>query len=111
MVALRFTAAQADGTTRTTEVQAQPGHTAMQAAVAAGIDGVAADCGGMLTCGTCHVYVDPAWADRLPPADDEEQAMLEFTAAPRRAHSRLSCQIVLQPEFDGLTLELPERQY
>lgn len=111
MVVLRFLAPQADGSLRTTEVQAAPGQTAMQAAVAAGIDAVAADCGGMLTCGTCHVYVDPAWADRLPAAGDEEQAMLDFTAAPRRAHSRLSCQIVLQPDHDGLTLELPDRQY
>jgi 2Fe-2S ferredoxin len=111
MVALRFIAVQADGTIRTTEAQAAPGHSAMQAAVAAGIDAVAADCGGTLACGTCHVYVDPAWADRLPPPGDEELAMLDFTAAPRRAHSRLSCQIVLQPALDGLTLELPERQY
>ena len=111
MVALRFIAAQADGSTSTTEVQAVPGQSAMQAAVAAGIGAVAADCGGMLTCGTCHVYVDPAWAERLPPPVDDEVAMLDFTASPRRPHSRLSCQIVVQPEHDGLTLELPERQY
>jgi ferredoxin, 2Fe-2S len=93
------------------QVQARAGQTLMQAAVGAGVDAIAADCGGTLSCATCHVYVAPEWAARLPAPGDEEIGMLEFTAAPRRATSRLSCQITLGPELEGLTVELPERQY
>ena len=83
----------------------------MRAAVAAGIDGIKADCGGVMTCATCHVYVDAAWLARLPPPSADEDAMLEMTAAPRLATSRLSCQLKLVPELDGLTATLPETQY
>jgi len=111
MVSIRFTSPQADGTLRTQDVQARPGTSVMQAATAGGIEGIAADCGGMLVCSTCHVYVAPEWAARLPAPQQDELAMLEFTAAPRREGSRLCCQIDLTPELDGLTVELPERQY
>jgi len=83
----------------------------MRAAVAAGLDGIKADCGGTMTCATCHVYVDAAWASRLPPPSHDEDAMLEMTAAPRAATSRLSCQIGLAPDLDGLTVTLPDTQY
>jgi len=111
MVTLRFLHMQPDGSQRTHELNALPGESAMKAAVDAGLDGIAADCGGLLTCATCHVYVAPEWADRLPPPSDDELGMLDFTAAPRRANSRLSCQIEITPALDGLTLELPETQY
>lgn len=111
MVAIRFLSPQPDGTMASREVQARPGQSVMQAAVGAGIDAVAADCGGLLTCATCHVYVAPDWAARLPAPGDDERGMLEFTAAPRRDTSRLSCQITVAPELEGLTLELPDRQY
>ncbi len=111
MVVLRFLSTLPDGTQRTHEVQAAPGQSAMQAAVGAKLDGIAADCGGLLTCATCHVYVAPDWAARLPPPSDDELGMLDFTAAPRRETSRLSCQITISPALDGLTLELPEHQY
>ena len=87
------------------------GRSLMQAAVDAGVDGIAADCGGCLNCATCHVIVDPAWAGRLPPPAPDEQAMLEMTAAPAEATSRLSCQIVLHPTLDGLVVRLPLTQY
>ena len=74
----------------------------MRAAISAGIDGIAADCGGCMTCATCHVIVDPAWVDRLPAASRGEEAMLEMTAVPRQPTSRLSCQIVLDASLDGL---------
>ena len=77
----------------------------------AGVAAIVADCGGLLTCATCHVYVDPAWADKLPPVTEDEAAMLEMTASPRQANSRLSCQIVMQSALDGLTVTLPETQY
>ena len=61
-------------------------------------------------CATCHVYVDEAWLGRLPPMSDEEDALLDGAAAERRANSRLSCQIKLSADLDGLILRLPERQ-
>lgn len=111
IVSVRFVARRSDGTTQVHDVQAAAGQSAMRAAVDAGLEAIAADCGGLLTCATCHVYVAPEWAARLPAPDADELGMLDFTAAPRRATSRLSCQIVLGPGLEGLTLELPERQY
>jgi 2Fe-2S ferredoxin len=83
----------------------------MRAAVAAGLDGIKADCGGMMTCATCHVYVDDDWSARLAAPSHDEDAMLEMTAAPRRPTSRLSCQITLSADLDGLTATMPETQY
>jgi ferredoxin, 2Fe-2S len=88
-----------------------PGQSLMAAAVAADVDGIAADCGGMLTCATCHVHVDEAWASRLPAPDADEQAMLAFTACASSPTSRLSCQITLTADLDGLTARLPASQY
>ena len=87
------------------------GQSLMRAAVDAGIDGIKADCGGVMTCATCHVYVDEAWADRLPLPSFDENAMLEMTAAPRLPTSRLSCQISLDSDLDGLTVTMPDTQY
>ena len=83
----------------------------MRAAQGAGVEGIAGDCGGVLSCATCHVIVATEWAARLPPPDADELAMLEMTAAPREAGSRLSCQIVLAPELEGLVARLPDTQY
>ena len=98
-----------DGHTYT--LRGQPGHSLMQAAVDARVAGIEADCGGMMTCGTCHVYVREPHASRLPPPDSVESSMLDFTAAPRKSTSRLSCQIALSAELDGLTADLPPSQY
>ncbi len=94
-----------------TGARGQIGKSLMEAAVAAGIDGIAADCGGTLTCATCHVFVQQPFAARLPPPDGEELAMLAFTATPASKASRLSCQIKLTAELDGLAVELPATQY
>ena len=83
----------------------------MRAAVAANLDGIKADCGGTMTCAPCHVSVDEAWSARLPPPSPDEDAMLEMTAAPRQATSRLSCQIELAADLDGLTATMPDTQY
>ncbi len=83
----------------------------MQAAQSAGVDGIAADCGGLLTCATCHVVVPEPWRSALPPVAAEENTMLDFTATPRREGSRLSCQIVLSPALDGMMVEVPKSQY
>lgn len=89
---------------------ARDGQSLMQVAVAAGVRGIVGECGGSAMCATCHVYVDESWLARLPPAQPPELEMLECTAAERSAQSRLGCQIRLRPEFDGLTVRLPERQ-
>jgi 2Fe-2S ferredoxin len=94
-----------------TVLEARPGESLMQAAVAANVHGIEADCGGLLTCATCHVYVREPFAARLPPPQDDELGMLEFTASPRRSNSRLSCQIELSPALDGLTVDLPPAQH
>jgi 2Fe-2S ferredoxin len=99
----------ADGSER--RITGRTGKSLMQAAVAAGIDGIAADCGGCLTCATCHVFLDAEGAARLPAASADEDAMLDMTATPREAGSRLSCQIELTAALDGLRVRLPASQY
>jgi 2Fe-2S ferredoxin len=93
------------------EIAARVGKSLMDAAVAAGIEAIVAECGGTCTCATCHVFVDAAFADRLPPPDADEQAMLEMTAEPATAASRLSCQITLEPGLAGLVVRVPAKQY
>jgi 2Fe-2S ferredoxin len=96
----------ADGTP--TSVDATVGTSIMRAAVEAGIDGIVAECGGNAMCATCHVYV--ADADRLPPMSPVEDDLLEATATERRADSRLSCQLPVTADLDGLSVVLPETQ-
>lgn len=93
------------------DVPYKAGQTVMQVAVDAGTEGIAADCGGLLTCATCHVIVAPDWVQRLPEATADELGMLDFVAAQRQASSRLSCQITLTEALDGLVVELPPTQY
>lgn len=83
----------------------------MEIAVSGGVDGIAADCGGLLTCATCHVFLPEAFAAQVPLPDAEELSMLAFTAVPHKPNSRLSCQIKLTAALDGLTVELPATQY
>ena len=91
-------------------VDANEGESAMVAATRHGIAAIVAECGGNAMCATCHVYVDEGWFARLSAIGDEEDALLDGTAAARQADSRLSCQIRITPELDGLVLRLPERQ-
>lgn len=91
------------------EVEAAPGTTLMQAARDRDVPGIVAECGGACACATCHVHVDEAWLSRLDGPDQMERDMLEFAWEPSGA-SRLSCQITLRNEFDGLTVRIPERQ-
>lgn len=84
------------------------GHNLMEAAVAKNVPGVIGECGGCLSCATCHVYVDAAWAAKTGKPDDMENEMLEVTAAERRDVSRLSCQIQASDQLDGLVLHVPE---
>jgi 2Fe-2S ferredoxin len=91
-------------------VEAENGNSAMMTALSQGVDGIVAECGGNAVCATCHVYVDEAWLGKLGPAGGEEDALLDGTAAERLPNSRLSCQIKITPELDGLVLRLPDRQ-
>jgi 2Fe-2S ferredoxin len=90
-------------------VDAPVGTTAMQAATANMITGIDADCGGACACATCHVHVDPEWMDRLDPVEAMEADMLECAFEPDK-FSRLSCQVRMSAELDGLVLHVPPRQ-
>ena len=95
-----------DGTQKTADVPA--GHNLMEAAVAADIPNVIGECGGTLSCATCHVYVDDAWRAKTGEAGDFEDAMLDVTEAERTGASRLSCQIEMSDDLDGIVLRVPE---
>ncbi len=84
------------------------GTSLMTAAVANNVAGVVGECGGCLSCATCHVYVDDAWLDKVGPPDSIEDAMLEVTDTQRTSSSRLSCQIEASQELDGLILHVPQ---
>ncbi|HEV3221074.1 MAG TPA: 2Fe-2S iron-sulfur cluster-binding protein [Candidatus Acidoferrales bacterium] len=92
------------------EVDVPVGMTVMNAALKNGIDGIIAECGGVCMCSTCHVYVDEKFFGKLPPAQDTEEAVLEISAEERKPTSRLSCQIKVTDELDGLIVRLPEKQ-
>ena len=91
------------------EVEVPVGWSVMEGAVKNLIPGIDADCGGACACATCHVYVDAAWLDKMPPKVDMEETMLDF-AQELEPNSRLSCQIKVSDELDGLTVSTPERQ-
>jgi 2Fe-2S ferredoxin len=95
---------------RAESVDANDGDSAMYTALLHGIDGIVGECGGGAVCATCHVYVDGDWMSKLCPVGDDEDELLEGVAAERLPNSRLSCQIKITGELDGLVLRLPERQ-
>ncbi len=92
------------------ELDGQEGESLMAAALSAGIGGILGDCGGMMACATCHVHVAPEWADIVGGPSSDEAGMLEMAIDPDET-SRLSCQIVLRSELDGLEVTLPESQF
>ena len=91
-------------------IEVSVGMTVMRAAIANNIPGIDADCGGSCACATCHVYVDPAWADKVKPADATEADMLDFVLD-RQPNSRLSCQLEVTPALDGLVVRTPASQH
>lgn len=93
------------------DLDAPSGVSLMQATTSAGIDGIVAECGGSAMCATCHVYIDSEWVSKLEEPLGNELDMLEHTAAERRPESRLSCQIILNDEMEGLIVRVPETQY
>lgn len=102
-----ITYVESDGTRR--EVEAQPGATLMETAIRNGVRGIVAECGGACTCATCHVYVDPEWISVTGGPSPMEEDMLDFAFAVED-NSRLSCQIRIRDELDGLVVHVPKRQ-
>ena len=96
-----------DGKEHTVDVQ--NGLTVMEGAVQNDIPGIDADCGGSMACATCHVYVDDKWFDKIPKAEDAENDMIDMAFEPKK-NSRLSCQLIVNDELDGLEVTTPEKQ-
>lgn len=87
-----------------------PGETLMHAATKGNIQGIVAECGGAMSCATCHVLVEEKFLKQLSTPSDTEDQMLDFTAAPRAPSSRLACQIVMTEELDGLIVRIADPQ-
>ena len=96
-----------DGNQR--KIEAEAGSTVMETAINSDVPGILATCGGSCSCATCHVYVDDSWVDKLPAPELEEMDMLD-TAHDLQENSRLSCQIKVTEELDGLIVTTPPRQ-
>jgi len=95
-----------------TTVDVPEGENVMRGALYNNIDGIVGECGGGLSCATCHCYVDAAWADKVGgPSSQDEADLLEGVSAEKRPTSRLSCQIFVTADLDGLVINLPENQY
>ncbi|MEO8203637.1 MAG: 2Fe-2S iron-sulfur cluster-binding protein [Betaproteobacteria bacterium] len=92
------------------EIEAATGASVMETAIKGNVRGIDAECGGCLSCATCHVYVDEEWATRLPAPEPDELDMLGFTAAERKPTSRLSCQVRLDASLDGIVVHIPPKQ-
>ncbi|MDA9684475.1 2Fe-2S iron-sulfur cluster-binding protein [Candidatus Pelagibacter bacterium] len=95
------------GSSRTIEVES--GLSVMEGAIQNEIPGIDADCGGSMACATCHVYVDNKWFEKLPKTEDAENDMIDMAFEPKK-NSRLSCQIIVNDELDGLEVTTPEKQ-
>ena len=90
-------------------IQVQNGLTVMEGAIQNNISGIDADCGGSMACATCHVYVKEEWFNKLPKKEDGEEDMLDMAYEPNK-FSRLSCQLTVSDELEGLVVKLPEKQ-
>tara|TARA_B110000263_G_scaffold147212_1_gene127700 strand:- start:180 stop:500 length:321 start_codon:yes stop_codon:yes gene_type:complete len=90
-------------------IDVENGLSVMEGAVQNNIQGIDADCGGSMACATCHVYVKEEWLDKLTKKEDGEEDMLDMAFEPNK-FSRLSCQLLVSDELDGLTVSLPTKQ-
>ena len=90
-------------------VDVQNGLTVMEGAVQNNISGIDADCGGSMACATCHVYVKEDWFDKINKKSEGEDDMLDQAYEPKK-YSRLSCQIIVSDDLDGLVVDMPEKQ-
>ena len=91
-------------------VDVEVGMTVMEGARDNNIPGIDADCGGACACSTCHVYVDSNWVEKIPEKEDMEEDMLDFAYSPDENLSRLTCQLQVTEEIDGLIVRMPEKQ-
>lgn len=91
------------------DVVVENGYSVMEGAINNNIDGIVAECGGACACATCHSYIDEAWLGKLPPMEDMEDSMLD-AAFDRRDNSRLTCQIEMSDELDGLVVYVAENE-
>ena len=91
-------------------VDVEVGMTVMEGARDNNIPGIEADCGGACACSTCHVYVDPNWVGKIPEKEDMEEDMLDFAYSPDENLCRLTCQLQVTEEIDGLIVRMPEKQ-
>ena len=96
-----------NGNSKTIDVN--NGLSIMEGAIQNDIPGIDADCGGSMACATCHVYIEEKWINKLPKAEDAEIDMIDMAFEPKK-NSRLSCQIIVDNELDGLTVITPEKQ-
>ena len=96
-----------EGNSKTIEVE--NGLSVMEGAIQNDIPGIDADCGGSMACATCHVYVEENWLNKLPKAEDAEIDMIDMAYEPKK-NSRLSCQLIVTNELDGLTVTTPAKQ-
>ena len=92
------------------EADVDNGYTVMEGAVNNDIDGIPAECGGACACATCHAYIDHLWIDKIPEMDDMEDSMLD-AAYERKDNSRLTCQIEVNDDLDGLVVHIAENEY
>ena len=90
-------------------IEVENGLTVMEGAIQNDITGIDADCGGSMACATCHVYVEESWLNKLPKADDGEVDMIDMAFEPKK-NSRLSCQLTVSDDLDGLVVTTPEKQ-
>jgi len=104
----KITFIQTDGSSHS--VDAPAGTSVMLAAVSNSVPGIVAECGGSAMCATCHVYVDPAYMDKLEPISEVELAMLDSASSTRQANSRLSCQLIMDESIDELVVHIPSSQ-
>ena len=93
----------------TQTIEVANGLTVMEGAVQNDVPGIDADCGGGMACATCHVYVEEEWFNKLPKKEDGEEDMLDMAFEPKK-NSRLSCQLIVSDELDGLTVSMPSKQ-
>ncbi len=90
-------------------IEVENGLTVMEGAIQNDIPGIDADCGGSMACATCHVYVEEKWFNKLPKAEDAEIDMIDMAVEPKK-NSRLSCQLIVSDELEGLKVTTPEKQ-
>ena len=93
----------------TQTIEVANGLTVMEGAVQNDVPGIDADCGGGMACATCHVYVKDEWFDKIPKKEDGEEDMLDMAFEPKK-NSRLSCQLIVSDELDGLVVSMPSKQ-